>query len=105
MRIHLHRAMKSTQFLQGRNSMAVYTDSQTSFAETRKKLVSRQTLSSDTAFLVYLALIKFLVHLVTSGNYGFFRDELYYIDAGKHLAFGYVEFPPLIALLAAFVRT
>lgn len=85
--------------------MAVYTDSRTSFAETRKKLVSRQTLSSDTAFLVYLALIKFLVHLVTSGNYGFFRDELYYIDAGKHLAFGYVEFPPLIALLAAFVRT
>jgi len=85
--------------------MAIYMDSRKTFSESRKKLISRQTLSSATALLIYLALIKFLVHLVTSGNYGFFRDELYYIDAGQHLAFGYVEFPPFIALLAALVHT
>jgi hypothetical protein len=84
--------------------MAIYTDSRTSFSDSQKKLISRQTLMSSTALLIYLALIKFLVHLVTSGNYGFFRDELYYIDAGQHLAFGYVEFPPFIALLAALVH-
>src|SRR5258708_16409028 len=84
--------------------MAVYVNSPKSFLGSQRKLISRQTLVSDTALLIYLALITFLVHLATSANYGFFRDELYYIDAGKHLAFGYVEFPPLIALLAAFVH-
>jgi hypothetical protein len=85
--------------------LAVYIDSRKSFQGSHKKLISRQTLLSATALLIYLALIKFLVHLVTGGNYGFFRDELYYIDAGQHLTFGYVEFPPFIALLAALVHT
>src|SRR5215831_12521205 len=65
----------------------------------------RRVLVSETALLVGLALVKLVAHLLGAGNYGYFRDELYYIDAGRHLAFGYVEFPPLTALLAAFVRT
>src|SRR5260370_16901487 len=85
--------------------MAVYMDSRKSTSDSHKKLISHQTLLSGTTLLIYLALIKFLAHLVTSGNYGVFRDELYYIDAGQHLAFGYVEFPPFIALLAALVHT
>jgi hypothetical protein len=36
-----------------------------------------------TAILVYLALLKLLLHLVTAGNYGYFRDELYYIAADR----------------------
>src|SRR5260370_30975164 len=85
--------------------MDVYMDLRKSTSDSHKKLISHQTLLSGTALLIYLALIKFLAHLVTSGNYGFFRDELYYIDAGQHLAFVYVEFPPFIALLAALVHT
>jgi len=50
------------------------------------------------------ALVILLLHLAIAGRYGWFRDELYYIDAGKHLAGGYVEYPPMVALLAAFQR-
>jgi len=61
-------------------------------------------LTGATAVLVYLALVKVLLHLLTADNYGYFRDELYYIAAGKRLSFGYVDFPPLVALLTRVTR-
>src|SRR6266508_1089374 len=56
------------------------------------------------AIIAGLALLKLLIHVLTSSTYGYFRDELYYIAASQHLAFGYVDFPPFIALLTAFIR-
>jgi 4-amino-4-deoxy-L-arabinose transferase-like glycosyltransferase len=50
--------------------------------------------------LLDLALADFLAHMLVSNNYGYFRDELYYIEAGRHLTFGYVDFLPFIALVA-----
>ena len=50
-----------------------------------------------------LALVEFVAHMLVSANYGYFRDELYYIESGQHPAFGYVDFPPLIAWLANFL--
>jgi hypothetical protein len=44
--------------------------------------------------------IKLLIHLSLSGRYGYFRDELYYLDCGRHLGFGYVDHAPMIGLVA-----
>jgi hypothetical protein len=65
-----------------------------------------QNLWTDQAnrLLLGLGLVKLVIHLLTSSTYGIFRDEYYYIAASKHLAFGYVDFPPFIALLTAFIR-
>lgn len=51
-----------------------------------------------------IALIYFTLHLVTSTRYGYFRDALYYLACSEHLAFGYVDQPPVIALLGWLTR-
>ena len=49
---------------------------------------------------VWIIAAAFVVlELAVSGRYGFMQDELYFIEAGRHLAFGYIDQPSLMPLL------
>lgn len=58
-----------------------------------------------TLWVALIAAVRLCVHLAVAGNYGWFRDELYYLAAGRRLDWGYVDFPPLVAWLAALLDT
>ena len=49
-------------------------------------------------------IVTFLLHLTCLTRYGWFRDELYYMASTRHLAWGYVDHPPLSIGLLALVH-
>ena len=61
-------------------------------------------LSSVSLVLILGALVKFAIHLYYAPGYGLFFDELYTIALSRHLAFGYVDLPPLVPALVALSR-
>jgi hypothetical protein len=50
--------------------------------------------------LATIAGAKLLIHLLLSNRYGYFRDELYFLDCGRQLSWGYVDHAPMIGLVA-----
>jgi 4-amino-4-deoxy-L-arabinose transferase-like glycosyltransferase len=67
----------------------------------------RKPLFGFSAFALLVAafaFMKFTIHILTGQNYGYFGDEFYAIAASKHLAFGYVDLPPLTPFLVAISR-
>jgi 4-amino-4-deoxy-L-arabinose transferase-like glycosyltransferase len=58
-------------------------------------------LSSDLGILILIALARILLQVFTNGTYGFHQDELVTMDiVARHLAWGYVAWPPVTSLLA-----
>src|SRR6266481_515213 len=51
-----------------------------------------------------IALAKLLFHCYFNNRYGYFRDEFDYMACGDHLAWGYVDQPPLVPFLIKICR-
>jgi len=61
--------------------------------------------SAYTNFILLFVVIKIGLNLVAISHFGFHRDELLHLALGDHLAWGYKEVPPFIALLAKITTT
>jgi hypothetical protein len=58
----------------------------------------------DAVWLLLFGLTKLALHLQTGAGYGYHRDEMYYLVCADHLAWGYVDHPPLSVILIALTR-
>lgn len=68
--------------------------------------LSLKSFYRDNYILLYLALFSVLIHFLSNAffNYGYFRDEFYYIACSDHLSLGYVDQPPLSIFILAVNR-
>lgn len=56
--------------------------------------------STYASFILIFVFIKISLNLLAIAHFGFHRDELLHLVLADHLAWGYKEVPPFIALLA-----
>ncbi len=60
--------------------------------------------SREIWIIAITACVKFALQVYIAPGYGYFGDELYTIALSRHLAFGYVDLPPLVPALMAVSR-
>lgn len=70
----------------------------------RGRFPFRDRLTSGPAIVFYIALAKLAIHLYAARFYGYFVDELYFLACSRHLEWGYVDQPPLIAVIVRMER-
>jgi Dolichyl-phosphate-mannose-protein mannosyltransferase len=56
------------------------------------------------ALIWAIAVADLLFHIYFNNRYGYFRDEFDYIACGNHLAWGYVDQPPVMPFLVRICR-
>src|SRR3979411_1270572 len=64
----------------------------------------RSFFAGGIMIVLAIALAKLFFHIYFNNRYGYFRDEFNYISCGDHLAWGYVDQPPLIPFLIHICR-
>jgi hypothetical protein len=64
----------------------------------------QSSFTTGMAFIWAIALANLLFHIYFNNRYGYFRDEFDYMSCGDHLAWGYVDQPPLIPFLIHISR-
>src|ERR1700693_5325572 len=74
-------------------------------AQSRKLRVESFPFDASLILVGVAGLATFVLHVARSGAYGYERDELYFLWCAQHLAWGYVDQPPLIALIAKVATT
>lgn len=57
-------------------------------------------LKKPTLLILFFCTIKLLIHVIADSDSGFQGDEFLHIETGHHLDWGFMEFPPVIGLLA-----
>jgi 4-amino-4-deoxy-L-arabinose transferase-like glycosyltransferase len=62
-------------------------------------------IATDLWLLILFGFINLLLHTLVNNRYGFHRDELATLDDARHLAFGYVAYPPLTPFVARIALT
>jgi hypothetical protein len=55
--------------------------------------------------VLVVALAKLILHCYFNNRYGYFRDEFNFMSCGDHIAWGYVDHPPMIPILVHLTRT
>ncbi len=65
----------------------------------RSRIEQPRDTRTDTGILIALGVGLILLHTLTNGAYGFHRDELATLDDARHLAWGYVAYPPVAPFL------
>jgi len=86
-----------------RDRVSAANDASTRPFEVRPGVVTKPAVGA-TAIVASIAAAACLLHFICISHYGYFRDELYYAACGEHLAWGYVDQAPLIAVIARFSR-
>lgn len=74
--------------------------SQPGYPDSRFSATHPSIWSNDLTILLYLSLATVVIHELTGGQYGFHRDELATLDDARHLAWGYVAYPPVTPFFA-----